>query len=241
MKVNAELIGALVLMLVSEDATERNVASRALKDIPPESITPILSDGGLRYEAVRFFVQHVGQRRDWVRALLANPSLLDEDRALLAADNALLAQEKAAADPEVEEDLSISQRIGRMRVGEKIKLAIKGNKEARNILIKDTNREVYMAVLNNPGLKEAEVEMLVKNTGTSADILRAIGKNREWMAARNIMHALVFNPKTPPELSIRMLGRLGVKDLEKVDKSRNLPAALRANARRLMNQKRKGR
>jgi hypothetical protein len=240
-KVTADYLGALVLMLASEDTTERDIAARALKDTPPESITPVLSDGSLRYEVIRFFAEHVGERRDWIKALLENPSLLDEDKAVLTAASAVLGPAPPpGAEEEDDEDLSIGQRIAKMRVGEKIKMAMKGDKEARTILIKDTNREVYLAVLNNPGMKEAEVEMMVKNTGTSADILRVIAKNREWVSNRNIMSGLILNPKTPPELSIRFLARLGVKELEKIEKSRGLPSAVRTNAKRILSQKRKG-
>jgi hypothetical protein len=124
-----------------------------------------------------------------------------------------------------------------MNVGQKIKAGMKGDKEVRSILIKDSNRDVYMAVLKNPGLKEAEVEMLAKNTGTNVEILRAIAKNREWVANRNIIHALVMNPKTPVNLTIRFLPRLARKDLEFIGKSRSLPQALRNNARRLTSDK----
>jgi hypothetical protein len=124
-----------------------------------------------------------------------------------------------------------------MNVGQKIKSAMKGDKEVRTILIKDTNRDVYMAVLKNPGLKENEIEMLTKNTGTNVEILRAIGSNREWVANRNILNGLVMNPKTPVSLSIRFLSRLGRKDVEFIAKSRSLPVALRNNAKRMISTK----
>jgi len=91
-----------------------------------------------------------------------------------------------------------------------------------------------MAVLKNPGLKENEIEMLTKNTGTNVEILRAIANNREWVANRNILYGLVMNPKTPVSLSIRFLSRLGRKDLEFIAKSRSLPVALRNNAKRMI-------
>jgi len=241
-RVDATSLGTLVKMLNSPRTFDRDVATRAIKDIPPDRITPVLEDGKLPYEALDFFIRHSGDREDWVEALLKNPSLKDEDRALLIASRAVISTDKESAEEEIdEEELNIGQRIARMQIGEKIKLAMKGDKEARTILIKDTNKEVYMSVLNNPGLKESEVEMLTKNTGTSSDILRAISRNREWVASRNIMHSLILNAKTPPEVSIRFLPRLGVKDLERIDKSRGLPAAVRANAKRLLSQKKKGR
>ena len=235
-KMDALHLGVLIKMLESEGARERDVAVRALKEITPENITVLLRDPKLAPEAIEYFARHAGERRDWIEALLSNPSLPEEDRVLLVAANAMLPEEMEEV-PEDEEDLNISQRIQRMNIGQKIKTAMKGNKEARTILIKDTNRDVYMAVLKNPGLKENEIEMLTKNTGTNVEILRAIANNREWVANRNILNGLVMNPKTPVNLSIRFLSRLGRKDIEFIAKSRSLPVALRNNAKRMISSK----
>jgi len=229
-------LGVLIRMLESREARERDVAVRALKEITPESIAVLLRDPKLTPEAIEYFARHAGERRDWIEALLSNPSLHEEDRAFLVAADAALPEEIKEI-PEDEEDLSISQRIQRMTVGQKIKAAMKGNKEARTLLVKDANRDVYMAVLKNPGLKENEVEMLTKNTGTNIEILRAIGNNREWVATRNILNGLVMNPKTPVNISIRLLPRLGRKDMEFIAKSRSLPIALRNNAKRMTSSK----
>lgn len=229
-------LGVLIRMLESHDTMDRDLAVRALKDISPEDITGLLSDPRLVPEAMEYFARHAGQRSDWIKALLDNPSLPEEDRALLVAAGASLPAKSKEA-PEDESNLSIAQRIAQMNVGQKIKTAMKGDKEARTILIKDTNRDVYMAVLKNPGLKENEVEMLTKNTGTNVEILRAIANNREWVANRNILNGLVMNPKTPVNLSIRFLSRLGRKDVEFIAKTRSLPVALRNNAKRMISTK----
>ncbi len=229
-------LGIMVKMLNARDPRTRDVAARALKSINPGEVAVLLKDPALSEEALVYFARHAGERRDWIESLLFNTSLPDEDRAVLT-----VAQSVAPAPEEDTQELSIGQRIGRMKVGEKIKYAMKGDKEARTILVKDTNREVYMAVLNNPGLKENEVVMLAKNTGTSAEILRAIGRNREWVSNRNIMLSLVMNAKTPVEITIRFLPRLMKKDLEFISKTRSLPMAVRTNARRLLSAKAKGR
>lgn len=235
-RMDAIKLGVLIKMLESSDTTDRDVAARALNEIPPEDIARLLSEPRLVPEAIEYFARHAGQRHDWIKALLGNPSLSEEDRAHLTAASV----SSSPKDDEAGEDegnLNIAQRIMQMNVGQKIKTAMKGDKEARTILIKDTNRDVYMAVLKNPGLKENEVEMLTRNTGTNVEILRAIANNREWVASRNILNGLVMNPKTPVNLSIRFLSRLGRKDVEFIAKSRSLPVALRNNARRMISSK----
>lgn len=235
-KMDALHLGVLIKMLRSREARERDVAVRALKEITPENIAVLLKDPRLAPAAMEYFARRAGERRDWMDALLSNPSLSEKDRALLVAAEAAPTEDSQEISEE-ESDLNIAQRIQLMNVGQKIKMAMKGDKEARTILIKDTNRDVFMAVLKNPGLKENEIEMLTKNTGTNAEILRAIANNREWVSNRNILNGLVMNPKTPVNLSIRFLARLGRKDVEFIAKSRSLPVALRNNARRILSSK----
>jgi len=237
-KIDALHLGVLMKMLESQEARERDIAVRALKEITPENITNLLRDPKLSSEAIEYFARHAGERRDWIEALLSNPSLSEEDRALLVPAD-MVSPGEVESDPEEEKNLSVSQRIQMMNIGQKIKAGMKGDKEFRTILIKDTNKDVYKAVLNNPGLKENEIEMLTKNTGTNVEILRAIGNNREWMANRNVLHGLVMNPKTPVNLSIRFLARLSKKDKELIAKSRSLPVALRNNAKGMLSSKKK--
>lgn len=232
-RIDAVHLGVLIRMLQSREAQERDVAVRALKEITPDTVTELLRDPRLTPEAMEYFARHAGERRDWIEALLSNPSLPEKSRTLLTTAGAGPPEETGEVTEE-EEDLNLAQRIQKMTVGERIKAAMRGNKETRAILVKDSNRDVYMAVLKNPGLKENEVEMLTKNTGTNQEILRAIANNREWLANRNILHGLVMNPKTPVSLSIRFLSRLGRKDIEFVAKSRSLPVALRNNAKRMI-------
>ncbi|UCG37929.1 MAG: hypothetical protein JSV00_06925 [bacterium] len=216
------------------------MAARALKGLDPEKVTALLRDPALSRDAIVYFTRHAGQRVDWIESLLNNPSLPDEERSVLLSSRDSLTPGGEPGEGD-DDSLSLSQRIQAMTVGEKIKLAMKGDKEARNILVKDNNKQVYMAVLGNPGLKESEIEMLARNTGTNTEILRAICRNREWISNRNIMHSVVMNPKTPPEISIRFLPRLSKKDLDFITKSRSLPQALRTNAKRLLLSKAKGR
>lgn len=256
--VTAEKLTELFGMMISSRPDERRSAVNSIKKIPTGEMTRILSDPELPTEVLDFFARHSSARPDWVKALRENTSLPDYLRNYLGEEGAFVdnvsdaGAEKSldieksgtAADngeSEEKKHLSIELRIQQMNVGEKIKMALKGDKETRRVLIKDTNREVYMSVLENPGMKESEVELLTKNTGTNSEILRTIGRNREWTGNRNVVKSLLLNPKTPLDVSVRFLPRLSLRELELIDKSRSLPSALRANAKRLIAQKRKSR
>ncbi|HTG01105.1 MAG TPA: hypothetical protein VK654_11030, partial [Nitrospirota bacterium] len=98
--------------------------------------------------------------------------------------------------------LNITQLIQRMSIPQKIKLAVKGAKEARGMLIRESSKLICMAVLENPRLTIGEVEFFAKSTNLSEDIMRKIGMNTEWTRKNTIVSALVNNPKTPIGISM---------------------------------------
>lgn len=128
---------------------------------------------------------------------------------------------------------SIYQMIRMMNSGEKLILAMRGNKEARMILIRDANKQVATKVLGSPRLNENEVEMIAKMTNVCDEVLRGIAQNREWIAKHNIVKALVLNPKTPVGISLPLVNNLSVRELGLVGKNRNIPEVLRRTAARL--------
>lgn len=132
--------------------------------------------------------------------------------------------EEAAAEPTVLANLSIADRL---------KFAVKGTREQRAQLIRDSNKIVATAVLTSPKLTEAEVEAFVKMGNVSEDVLRIIGTNRAWVKNYSVILGLARNPKTPPAMSLQMLNRLSAKDVKMLAVDRNVPESLRLAARRL--------
>ena len=95
------------------------------------------------------------------------------------------------------ERISMINRIMKMGVKDRVKLGMKGDREARNILIRDPNRLVSSAVVNNPRITEQEVEMIASMRSISEEILRQIASNRQWSRSYSVMHSLARNPRTP--------------------------------------------
>src|SRR5688500_2152865 len=58
------------------------------------------------------------------------------------------------------ERLSVLNRVLKMGMKDRVKLAMKGDREARNILIRDPNRIVAQAVVQNPRITEQEMEKI---------------------------------------------------------------------------------
>jgi len=132
---------------------------------------------------------------------------------------------------EIEENLY--QKILNMKPVEKIKLALKGNKSARGLLLKDSNKQISLTVLKNPRITEDEIESLVKSKSTPEHLIREISRNRNFMQEYDIKKGMVMHPKTPLEISMRLINHLYVKDIEQISKSREVPSALKNQALRL--------
>ena len=132
-------------------------------------------------------------------------------------------------------------RIMRMGVKDRVKLGMKGDREARNILIRDPNRLVSSAVVNNPRISEQEIEGIASMRSLSEDILRQIASNRQWSRSYGVMHALVRNPRTPIANSLTIMSRLQLRDLTALSKNRNVSDAVRRHATRLLSARTGGR
>jgi hypothetical protein len=131
------------------------------------------------------------------------------------------------------ERISMLNRVMKMGMKDRIKLGMKGDREARNILIRDPNRIVASAVINNPRLTEQEVETISAMRTVPEDVLRQIAMNRTWARNYAVMQNLAKNPRTPIGNSMAIMNRMQAKDLMALSKNKNVPEAVRRHALRL--------
>jgi regulator of extracellular matrix RemA (YlzA/DUF370 family) len=131
------------------------------------------------------------------------------------------------------ERVSLIRRIMFMNAKDRMKLAMKGDREARGILIRDSNRVVATAVVQNPRVTDQEVENIAAMRTVADEVLRLIALNRNWARSYPIIHNLVRNPRTPIPTVISTLPRIRTKDLKNLTQNRNVPEATRRQALRL--------
>jgi hypothetical protein len=124
-----------------------------------------------------------------------------------------------------------------MSVGEKLKLALRGNRDARGILIRDPNRLIQRFVLQNPRLTEEEVIAIARNRNIEGELLRRIGDHKHWPRNYQVRLALVTNSKTPLATVLHFVGTLTERDLRFLAKSKNVSATVVSQARRLLAQR----
>lgn len=129
--------------------------------------------------------------------------------------------------------------VAQLNAAQKVALALKGNREARTILIRDSNRVVSTAAVRNPRLSEAEVLAAAQNRSLCEDVIRIISNNREMTRPYPVKLALVYNPKTPLAVAMRFLPLLRGSDVRNLAKSKGVPQALAKQATRLSASKKK--
>ena len=131
------------------------------------------------------------------------------------------------------ERIAMIRRILLMNTRDRLKLAMKGDREARSILIRDSNRVVSTAVMNNPRITDQEVENIAAMRTISDEVLRLISLNRSWARSYPIIHNLARNPRTPLPTVMNILPRIRSKDLKQLTQNRNISEAVRRQAQRL--------
>ncbi|MBA3515306.1 MAG: hypothetical protein H0T77_13130 [Pyrinomonadaceae bacterium] len=131
------------------------------------------------------------------------------------------------------ERITLIRQLMNMNARDRVKLARKGDREARGILIRDSNRVVAAAVINNPRITDHEVETIASMRTVSDEILRLIALNRAWARSYTIIYNLCRNPRTPIPTSIGILPRIRTKDLQNLSQNRNVSEAVRRQALRL--------
>jgi hypothetical protein len=147
--------------------------------------------------------------------------------------------EDAVAPLEDNRRLTFTQRISKMSIAEKIKLATKGNKEARTVLLRDSNKLVSMAAIQSPRITDGEILAMANNRTAPDDILKYISANRDWTKNYQLKLSLVKNPKVPLPTAMRFLPLLREPDIRELSRDRNVPGGVKNQARVMMVKKEK--
>ncbi|HYX27430.1 MAG TPA: hypothetical protein VE863_02600 [Pyrinomonadaceae bacterium] len=168
----------------------------------------------------------------WLAREFIAEMMVETPEQLAANAQAVINAEKLEGEVSPER-ISLIRRIMFMTVKDRVKLAIKGDREARGILIRDSNKVVATGVIHNPRLTDQEVENIASMRTVSDEVLRLIGMNRAWARSYPIIHNLARNPRTPMATAVQILPRIRTKDLESIGQNRNVSEAVRRQAYRL--------
>lgn len=194
--------------------------------------------GELTYEDAWLIAQHIEVSDadlddSWLPAERYE-DLLPETAAEVSANvQRVIESERLESGQVSPERVSLIRRIMFMNTKDRMKLAMKGDREARSILIRDSNKVVCSSVVKNPRVTEQEVENIASMRTVADEVLRLIALNRSWARSYPIIHNLARNPRTPIPTAMNILPRIRTKDLANLTQNRNVSEGVRRQAYRL--------
>lgn len=225
---------ALLVALVSDADPDVAAAAQAtLAGVPAARLAAVLRRSDVPSEwRVRFAVV---VPEDEIPALEADAPLVEPSPE--AAEDVALVPDDAppAGAPAAAEDGPVRRvPVSSLPIMQRVKLAMRGTREQRAVLVRDPNRLVAAAVLSCPKLSDAEVEAFARMTNVSEDVLRVIGTTRHWLRNYGTAAALTRNPKAPLAISMALISRLNDRDVRALSVDRNVPEGVRIAARKLV-------
>lgn len=222
----------IALAIAKHASCPPQLLPRAARNLSPAGVLELMTD-----------LDRLSSRPSLASALLHSATITADQGEQL---RELLEQDKksknAYAELESEEGnqqkrVTLLQRLSKMRVVERVQLALKGNREERLMLIRDSCKVVQRAVLQSPRLSDREVEAFASMANLSEDVLRLIGRNRTFVSNPAVVRNLMNNAKTPLEITLHFLPNCTAQDLKALTLNRNIPETLRTMASRLQRQR----
>jgi hypothetical protein len=144
---------------------------------------------------------------------------------------------KKKTHPSEEERGSALQKINKLDIKGRIQLAMKGTKEERSLLIRDGTKVVALAVLESPKIGDAEVEKFAGQKNVLEAVLRQIPLKRRFVKHYGIVRNLIFNPRTPLDISLGLMKNLLVHDLRNLSGNKEVSETVRKLATKMFKQK----
>ena len=157
------------------------------------------------------------------REILENPALEISDEKVTALAQQLLATQMVTAE---KESTDLRTMIADMKISDKIKIAMFGDVNARSLLIKDPNKLIQSFVLKNPQITFEELAGFASDPNTPKGVLRILSETNKSSKEYQMKKALVYNPKTPIDISMKWVKFLHQADLKKLAKSKSIPNSL---------------
>ncbi|MBA3913745.1 MAG: hypothetical protein H0X25_07790 [Acidobacteriales bacterium] len=166
----------------------------------------------------------------------ADSSYEPSDAARGGSTAALSAHEDHAASPDAERGSAL-QKIAQLDIKGRIQLALKGTREERSILIRDGTKLIALAVLESPKLTDAEAEQFAAQRNVLEAVLRGLAMKRKYLKSYPVVRNLVFNPRTPIDVSLTLIKSLLAPDLRGLAGNREVSDTLRKLAARMCRQR----
>jgi len=192
--------------------------------------------GGRILDVLLGSLERLGRWVEALEALLGNPNLPSTKQPTVR--QALEVARKREADGARRKSLLL--QIKELPVGQRLALAKKGNKDVRMILIRDSNEMVALETVSSSRITDGEILAIAMMRDVAEQVLRYIANNRKYRQNKQIIFALLNNPRTPVGVSLSLgINSLTDRELTDLSKNKNVPGVISRVAGQILD-RRKG-
>lgn len=143
-------------------------------------------------------------------------------------EDVLVYEQQVAKDSRLRQ--SLYDRIRQLNRTQKIILALRASREARMILLKSYDPQVYHYLSKNPRITAEEIVELTKSDLLTPPTIEIISRNKEWMKNERIKLHLAVHSKAPVGTALNVLALLGERSLREVVRNPYVKGAVRKAA-----------
>ena len=246
------LQGSDLLSIAQNQKTPPEVLEQVLEhpDLPPEVVVALLRHPNTPGPAMTRLAERaegpildvllsnlprLGRWAEALEALLGNPALPPIKQSTIRQQIEVAKKREADGDSKK----SLFLRIKELPVGQKLALAKKGNKDVRMILIKDSNEMIALETVSSSRITDGEILAIATMRDVADKVLRYIANNRKYRQNRQIVLALLNNPRTPVGVSLGLgINNLSERELSDLAKSRSIPGVVSRAAKAILDRRR---
>ena len=238
---NTEAAAAPVPAPSDEEPADEQLLADAIQHYLKENEQELAAEADKPFQAV-----HIGHEGSESEAAQVDPVAAAEATDGTAAAKGAPAQPAAVAAAKLKKPLvhgkeerrdSTLQKIAKLDIKGRIALAMRGTKEERSLLIRDATKLVALAVLDSPKVSDGEVENFSQQKNVLEAVLRAIPMKRKYAKNYAITRNLVYNPRTPLDLSLGLMKNLLIHDLKNLSGNKEVSDTIQKLAMRMFKQK----
>ena len=128
--------------------------------------------------------------------------------------------------------IPLDRKIATMSVSEKVQLALHGNRDARQLLMRDRAGVVQSSLVRNPKITLDEVQALARAPHLSPETAETLAQHPTYGVSPQVALALVRNPRTPLPTATQLVAKLQPADLRTVAKGLGVRMQVAAVARK---------
>lgn len=127
--------------------------------------------------------------------------------------------------------MPLERKLAMMSVGEKVQQALHGNRDVRQLLMRDRAGPVQSSLVRNPKITLDEIQVLARAPQLAPETAETLAQHPTYGLSPQIALALVRNPRTPLPIAQQLIARLNPADLRAVAKGHGVRTQVAAAAR----------